>query len=134
MGVVKLYNDLDDKEYTTLRIDGQKKLPIQIVKDFLFFFDISLEDISKLTDFSKTIEKNKSFVARNKKQFNSLTDRENEIFKLVVNGKSTAEIANILCVESTTISTHRKKIKQKLQLKSTFDWYRYARAFDLIEF
>ncbi|WP_435415235.1 response regulator transcription factor [Polaribacter aestuariivivens] len=134
MGVVKLFSKLDFEERVTLKVDTKKRLPIQIVKDFLFFFDISLEDIPKFTVFSKTLQKNKNFVQKHQKEFNSLTEREKEVFILVVNGYKTAEIADELYVETTTISTHRKKIKQKLQLESIFDWYKYAKAFELIEF
>lgn len=134
MGIVKLFNKVDSEENGTLTLNENQKLPIQIVKDFLFFFDITLDDISKFVVFSKTLKKNKKFTQKNQKKFNSLSKREREVFILVVNGYKTSEIAEKLFIETTTISTHRKKIKQKLQLQSIFDWYKYAKAFELIDF
>ncbi len=131
MGVFKLYEDVDFK---SVNVTEKKRLPISFVKDFLFFFNISLADMPKLMKFSEELESDKQFALKHRKQFNALTDREKEVFVLVVNGYKTAEIAEQLYVENTTISTHRKKIKQKLNLKSIFDWYKYAKSFELIEF
>ena len=131
MGVLKLYKDIDFKGVS---VSDKKRLPISFVKDFLFFFNISLADMPKLMRFSEELESDKQFVKQHKSQFNSLTNREKEVFILVVNGKKTSEIAQKLYVETTTISTHRKKIKQKLNLESIFDWYKYAKAFELIVF
>lgn len=131
MGVLKLYKGIDFKGVS---VSDKKILPISFVKDFLFFFNISLADMPKLMKFSEELESDKQFVKQHKNQFNSLTNREKEVFILVVNGKKTSEIAQKLYVETTTISTHRKKIKQKLNLESIFDWYKYAKAFELITF
>jgi DNA-binding NarL/FixJ family response regulator len=130
MGVLKLFKGNDFEVVS----GGEKKLPISFVKDFLLFFNISLTDIPKLIKFSEELESHKKFEKINKNRFNSLTIREKEVFILVVNGKKTAEIAEQLYVENTTISTHRKRIKQKLKLESIFDWYKYAKAFELINF
>ncbi len=44
-----------------------------------------------------------------------LTDRELEIYKLIKEGKSSQEIAEILFRSVMTIRTHRKNIRQKLK-------------------
>jgi DNA-binding NarL/FixJ family response regulator len=48
----------------------------------------------------------------------SLTPRENEVLNLVVQGKSTVEIADALHLSIHTVNTHRKNILKKLRLKS----------------
>lgn len=129
MGIIKLYKKIEYEKEDNYKVPQRKNLPISFVKDFLFFFNISLEDIPKLMEFSEELENEKQFILKHKKQFDSLTFKEKQVFKHVVEGKKSNEIAKLLFVETTTISTHRKHIKQKLNLESIFDWYKYAKAF-----
>ncbi|MCB9751376.1 MAG: response regulator transcription factor [Myxococcales bacterium] len=48
-----------------------------------------------------------------------LSDREQQILQLVVEGKRTSEIARALCISASTVSTHLGRIKQKLGVDST---------------
>ena len=45
-----------------------------------------------------------------------LSSREREILQLVVEGKSSAEIANLLSLSSSTIDTYRSRLMQKLDI------------------
>ncbi len=47
-----------------------------------------------------------------------LSDREIEIFKLIGEGRSTRQIAEVLNLSIKTVESHRAHIKQKLRLKS----------------
>ncbi|MDX6746090.1 LuxR C-terminal-related transcriptional regulator [Polaribacter sp. PL03] len=134
MGVIRLFDEYQSHKNQFLEITSKNDLPINIVKDYLHFFNISIDDISSLIQFSEEQEKQKEFVLLNKKNFALLTEKEIEIFKMVVNGKKTVEIAATLFIEPCTVSTHRKHIKSKLNLKSIFDWYQYANAFKLLNF
>ena len=49
------------------------------------------------------------------------SEREIEILKLVLAGKKTAEIADLLCVSTHTISVHRKNILRKSGCSSFFE-------------
>lgn len=48
-----------------------------------------------------------------------LTNREQEILLLIVNGKETKEIATDLCISTETVSTHRKNLRVKTQARNT---------------
>ncbi len=48
---------------------------------------------------------------------NILTPREQEIFTLLVNSKSTTEIANILNISEKTVRNHISNAMQKLEVK-----------------
>ena len=48
-----------------------------------------------------------------------LTKREIEVLKLIVDGKKTKEISEILIIAETTVNTHRKNIMQKLGINNT---------------
>lgn len=56
----------------------------------------------------------------------SLTPREIEIIKLIAEGKSSKEMAEIMFLSFRTIQNHRAKIMKKLNLKKNTDLVRYA--------
>lgn len=55
-----------------------------------------------------------------------LSPREIEIIKLIAEGKSSKEIAEILFLSFRTIQNHRTRIMKKLNLKKNTDLVRYA--------
>jgi len=55
-----------------------------------------------------------------------LTDREFDVMKLLASGKPVLEIANMLSLSPTTISTYRARILDKMNLKTNSDLTRYA--------
>jgi DNA-binding CsgD family transcriptional regulator len=72
------------------------------------------------------------FYRKNRKLFLSLTVREKEILKLLVLSKSAAEIAEDLVISPYTVETHRKNLRKKLGITSSYELNKFARAFDLI--
>lgn len=61
-----------------------------------------------------------------KKPHEQLSNRELEIFKLLAEGKTVTQIAEMLMLATTTISSHRSKILEKLQVSTNSDLTRYA--------
>jgi two-component system, NarL family, response regulator NreC len=59
-------------------------------------------------------------------RFDSLSEREREIFQLVAEGHSTKEIAELLSVSPATIETHRAHVLQKLDVHNTAELVLYA--------
>jgi DNA-binding NarL/FixJ family response regulator len=55
-----------------------------------------------------------------------LSVREREVLKLIAEGKSNREIADILFISVRTVEFHRASILSKLNLKKTADIVRYA--------
>ena len=47
-----------------------------------------------------------------------LTSRELEILELMAQGHTNCEIAHLLCIEKTTVITHRYKMMKKFQAKN----------------
>lgn len=62
-----------------------------------------------------------------------LTDREFQVMRLMLQGKSPSEMAEELHLSIKTISTHRVNIFEKLDIKSMVDLVRYAIRHDLCE-
>jgi two-component system, NarL family, response regulator NreC len=59
-------------------------------------------------------------------RFEKLSTREREVFQLVVEGKSSRQIAEILGIRQATVETHRAHIFEKLDVHSTAELVRYA--------
>jgi len=59
-------------------------------------------------------------------RFDSLTEREREIFQLAAEGHTNKEIAELLSVSPATVETHRGHILQKLDIHSTAELVLYA--------
>jgi len=55
-----------------------------------------------------------------------LTKRESEVLRLIAEGKSNKEIANLLFISIRTVQNHRGNIMSKLGIKKTADLIRYA--------
>jgi DNA-binding NarL/FixJ family response regulator len=62
-----------------------------------------------------------------------ITDREEEILKLVAEGHSSKEIAELLVISIKTVERHRANLLQKLGLKDRLELTRYAIRAGLIE-
>lgn len=61
-----------------------------------------------------------------KPNYETLSNREFDVFKLLAFGKSVSDIATLLSLSVTTISTYRARIMTKLQLKTNSDLTKYA--------
>ncbi len=55
-----------------------------------------------------------------------LSDREFDVFKLLSAGKTNAEIADQLSLSTTTVSTYRSRILEKMHMRTNAELIRYA--------
>jgi DNA-binding NarL/FixJ family response regulator len=84
---------------------------------------------------SRVIE---DFVGMNKKTYqeelyNTLTNREREVFQMMVEGYSTRKIAEILCLSPSTIKSHRSNIMEKLKMDNLSKLIQYAIHLGIID-
>ncbi len=56
----------------------------------------------------------------------TLTTREREVLKMIADGKSSQEIADLLFISVRTVGHHRANILGKLQIKNVADLVKYA--------
>jgi two-component system, NarL family, response regulator NreC len=59
-------------------------------------------------------------------RFDTLSEREREVFQLLVEGHTNKSMAEVLGVSPATVETHRGHILEKLDLHSAADVVRYA--------
>jgi DNA-binding NarL/FixJ family response regulator len=65
--------------------------------------------------------------------YSSLSPREQEILRLLAEGRSTREVADVLFISRKTVENHRTNIMAKLGLHSTMELLRYAARLGLID-
>ncbi len=79
----------------------------------------------------KLLQENR-FLREHYHLFAKLGRRERDVLRLLAIGKSSAEIAESLFISATTVDTHRRNIKSKLGVSTSYELSQFARAFDLI--
>ncbi len=127
---VKTVENRDWKWYlTSMKIfmpdeQGQPLLSIAIAN--------AIDPHHYITDKVNRLLEEKNFRRRNQVIFASLTKREKEILQMVALGKDTPEIASVAHLSEKTINTHRKNLRNKLNIQSHYDINLFAQAFDLI--
>lgn len=62
-----------------------------------------------------------------------LSDREFEIFKLLAQGMSVMQIADILFISNKTVSSHKARLMRKMDLRTNTDLVRYALDHNLLD-
>lgn len=62
-----------------------------------------------------------------------LTERESDILRLVVDGKSAREIAEVLCISPRTVENYKNNMLKKLGLSKTSELIKYALKHKIVE-
>lgn len=71
-------------------------------------------------------------IASEKPAYMTLSDRELEVFRLLVAGKGVNDIAEQLCISNKTVSTHKTRLMEKLNLSGVAELTRYAMQHGLL--
>ncbi|HKJ05230.1 MAG TPA: response regulator transcription factor [Geopsychrobacteraceae bacterium] len=58
--------------------------------------------------------------------FNQLSDREKQVFNLLVQGNSSNQIGEILCISSKTVDKHRANLSKKIGIDNPVKMVQYA--------
>jgi two-component system, NarL family, response regulator NreC len=65
--------------------------------------------------------------------YNTLTNREREVFQMMVEGHSTKKISEMLCLSPSTIKSHRSNIMEKLKMENISKLIQYAIHLGIID-
>jgi len=65
--------------------------------------------------------------------YQQLSEREKQVFRLLANGEETQEVAELLCISPKTVAKHRSSIKRKLDLKTPVEMTQYAMRIGILK-
>lgn len=65
--------------------------------------------------------------------YGQLSNREREVFQMIAEGRSTKDIAEILCISVSTVKTHRSNIMEKLKMDNISQLIHFAIELGLVE-
>ncbi len=104
---------------------------IRAIKHRVFDYIVKPVDIDELTDtINRFLNQVVSATDSLKQRFNMLSAREMDVLRLVMGGKSSAEIAEILYLSPNTVNTHRRNILKKTGARSALDLLRMKEITD----
>lgn len=66
-------------------------------------------------------------------RYSTLTDREQQIFRLLVNGLTSKQIGKELFISSKTVDNHKSKIMGKLEVHNSVGLFRFATKIGLLD-
>lgn len=94
---------------------------IQAIKKAAFDYLVKPVDIDDLKETFNRLRNESASVKRNKynKWQRQLSEREQDVFPFLAEGRSSAQIADALHISKHTADTHRRSILRKLQVRST---------------
>lgn len=93
---------------------------------------VPLDAMHHMTAKAQRLLEENNFLRKHYPAFAKLGKREKAILKLMALGKTSGEISEELFIAKGTVDTHRRNIRKKLGVSSSYDLQKYARAFDLI--
>ncbi|GAB3223963.1 helix-turn-helix transcriptional regulator [Algoriphagus aestuariicola] len=73
-----------------------------------------------------------AFSKIHRRKFQQLTRRGREVLAFMVKGMSAEEIADRLFIGVNTVNTHKRRVREVLEIKSNYELLQYGLAFDLM--
>ena len=117
---------------TFIFVSGYNQYAIKAIRSAAFDYLLKPVDIDELNETvvrycNAQKEKLEIILPQKLKTQYSLTDREIEIVKLLMKGKSSGEIGELLFISKNTVDTHRRNILEKTGLKTTAELHNFFR-------
>jgi DNA-binding NarL/FixJ family response regulator len=106
-------------------VTGFSQYSIKAIKNEVFDYLIKPVDIDELKASVNRLTEHLSLKTNQTlAKFNMLSDRESEVLKNVLEGKTSYEIADLLFISINTVHTHRRNILKKTGAGSIIDLLR----------
>lgn len=135
--IIKYYPHSDKASIQTTE---QERLLYAVLHDLYHFenelaLHCAIEDEIMLPALKQATEQSPtpSHQAITKKGNEELSSRERDVLVQIVNGLSNKEIADVLCLSTHTVMSHRKNIARKLNIHSTAGLTIYAIVNGIVE-
>ncbi len=106
--------------------------PGQPVADKMLLIVNEVNSLGNIAKKINSVLEESDWMKQHFKKFCRLSKREKEIIGLLVSGKNSSQISEIFNLSRLTVNTHRRNIKQKLEIKTFSELYKFAIVFNLI--
>ncbi len=113
---------------TTSGINGFKECCEEVMKGGYYIDDRLSKKV--ITRFLKNLRNGRVTTIE---QEYILSRREQEVLRLIAEGKNTKEIADILYISPKTVQNHKYNIMKKLDLKNVVDMVKYAIKIGIVD-
>jgi DNA-binding CsgD family transcriptional regulator len=127
--------DVEQVNYPTILFNlhyNQRKADVQRQDMAYSLYPAELDASNTAARIMNYLCEQDQFVRKNYLKFKTLTKREQEIIKLIVDGQSSYAIAEQLFISVHTVNNHRKNIGKKLDVRSLSELIKFAIAFFII--
>lgn len=147
--VRRVHQQLPDCKILVLTMHEEVEYVVHMVKAGASGFLVKDSASKELSEAVKQLAQGKSYFGQYASQvlaeqyrnpnsdyenpYRNLTDREREVFHLVVQGKTTKDIARALDISTKTAENHRGRIMDKLNVNNTAELVRYAAKKGLLD-
>lgn len=98
----------------------------------IMHISVPVDSMSYLGKKLSNLVQDDVLIRKNLQKFMLLTLREKEVIRLIVEGKSSVQIANSLFISIHTVNNHRKNIIHKLDIPCLSQLIKFAVAFSII--
>ncbi|MGV1098328.1 response regulator [Thiovibrio sp. JS02] len=78
------------------------------------------------SDVIRSYLNNEERMASESSRYDQLSDREQQVFRMVIEGNSTKRIADLLCLSPKTVEKHRSNISKKLGISDPLAMMKFA--------
>lgn len=123
---------------TFIFVTGYSTYAIKAIKNAAFDFLVKPIDLDELKEtierFKQTnhIGQSHPLIKNRTVTLPKLSEREKEVLKLIIEGNTSNEIAEILFISKSTVDTHRRNIQDKTGTKTAAELAAYAVGTGLI--
>lgn len=114
---------------TFIFVTGYNQYAIKAIKAAAFDYlvkPVDLDELKEAIHRFREIMPRTAFHDPATRLPNTLSEREKEIIRLLIECKTSKEIADILFISKNTVDTHRRHILEKLDLKNTQELMKFA--------
>jgi len=112
-----------------IMVTGHPQYSIKAIKHGVFDYIMKPVDIDELkSSLERLLQQTPNCSIKINGEFNCLSTREHDILQLVLEGRSSEDIAESLFISVNTVNTHRRNILRKTGAKSVLDLYKINSA------
>jgi LuxR family transcriptional regulator len=105
--------------------------PNQVVSSKILLIVNEVNTLGSIAKKINSVLDESDWMKKNFSKFCRLTPKEKQIITLLVLGNNNTTISDTLLISKSTVITHRRNIKHKLEIKTFSDLYKFAITFGL---